>query len=221
MSTGSPIWDFVSSGCHSRKTVSACSSVGFLGYLDMVNRLLMISNLDSKLNVSALDLKSLNKDLPIHFVTNRHKRETEKEDSLLDISVAQIDAEIQKVLGLRAKMQSAFTQEVRLEIVSKLYARGFFEIKGIVRKVAQRLYCSEATIYRYLSQLRNPPNKMDRHSVEVSSAECRSLIFRWQDTPPAGALPLPRLHWRGAFFFFPAAWRMACAQWCCAARPRV
>ncbi len=28
-------------------------------YLDMVNRLLMISNLDSKLNVSALDLKSL------------------------------------------------------------------------------------------------------------------------------------------------------------------
>ena len=67
-------------------------------YLDMVNRLLMISNLDSKLNVSALDLKSLNKDLPIHFVTNRHKRETEKEDSLLDISVAQIDAEIQKVL---------------------------------------------------------------------------------------------------------------------------
>lgn len=122
-------------------------------YLDMVNRLLMISNLDSKLNVSALDLKSLNKDLPIHFVTNRHKRETEKEDSLLDISVAQIDAEIQKVLGLRAKMQSAFTQEIRLEIVSKLYARGFFEIKGIVRKVAQRLYCSEATIYRYLSQL--------------------------------------------------------------------
>ena len=50
-------------------------------------------------------------------------------------------------------MQSAFTQEVRLEIVSKLYARGFFEIKGIVRKVAQRLYYSEATIYRYLSQL--------------------------------------------------------------------
>lgn len=122
-------------------------------YLDMVNRLLMISNLDSKLNVSALDLRSLNKDLPIHFDTNRHKRETEKEDSLLDISVVQIDAEIQKVLGMRAKMQSAFTQEVRLEIVSKLYARGIFEIKGIVRKVAQRLYCSEATIYRYLSQL--------------------------------------------------------------------
>lgn len=191
-------------------------------YLDMVNRLLMISNLDSKLNVSALDLKSLNKDLPIHFVTNRHKRETEKEDSLLDISVAQIDAEIQKVLGLRAKMQSAFTQEVRLEIVSKLYARGFLRS----RESSARWH-SGSTVRRPRStgifrNWRNPPNKMDRHSVEVSSAECRSLIFRWQDTPPAGALPLPRLHWRGAFFLFfrrRGGWRAP--QWCCAARPRV
>lgn len=130
-------------------------------YLDMVNRLLTISNLDSKLNLSGLNPRELNKDNLIRFPSAQRRMEEDKEDSLLDISLVQIDAEIQKVLGSRAKSQSAITQEVRLEIVSKLYRRGFFEIKGIVRRVAQRLYCSEATIYRYLSQLEKKTKPCD------------------------------------------------------------
>lgn len=45
------------------------------------------------------------------------------------------------------------TAAERIQIVCELDRRGVFLVKGSIAEVAQRLNCSEATIYRYLQQL--------------------------------------------------------------------
>ncbi len=45
------------------------------------------------------------------------------------------------------------TAAERIQIVRELDRRGVFLVKGSIAEVAQRLNCSEATIYRYLQQL--------------------------------------------------------------------
>lgn len=45
------------------------------------------------------------------------------------------------------------TQKEKIMIVEKLNAMHLFQIKGAISKTATRLYCSEATIYRYLSKI--------------------------------------------------------------------
>lgn len=48
----------------------------------------------------------------------------------------------------------ALTTEERLYIISVLDARGYFRLKGAVREVTGVLHCSQASVYRYLAQLR-------------------------------------------------------------------
>lgn len=45
------------------------------------------------------------------------------------------------------------TQKEKLAVVRALQARGIFAVKGAVGEVAQALGCSNASVYRYLSQL--------------------------------------------------------------------
>lgn len=47
------------------------------------------------------------------------------------------------------------TSEERLRIISVLDANGTFLLKGAVKDVAAGLHCSQASVYRYLSQLKN------------------------------------------------------------------
>ena len=47
------------------------------------------------------------------------------------------------------------TSEERLRIISVLDADGIFLLKGAVKDVAAGLHCSQASVYRYLSQLKN------------------------------------------------------------------
>lgn len=47
------------------------------------------------------------------------------------------------------------TQEERQKIVSQLYDRGMFQLKGAVPFAIEKLGVSQATIYRYLNKLRN------------------------------------------------------------------
>lgn len=49
----------------------------------------------------------------------------------------------------------ALTTEERLYIISVLDSRGYFRLKGAVREVTEVLHCSQASVYRYLAQLRN------------------------------------------------------------------
>lgn len=44
-------------------------------------------------------------------------------------------------------------QEEKVTIVGKLHESGVFHVKGSVSIVAERLHCSEATVYRYLSKI--------------------------------------------------------------------
>ena len=48
----------------------------------------------------------------------------------------------------------ALTTEERLYIISVLDSRGYFRLKGAVREVTEVLHCSQASVYRYLAQLR-------------------------------------------------------------------
>lgn len=47
------------------------------------------------------------------------------------------------------------TQEERMIMVKKLQDLGFFKLKGAVQYAAKRLGCSSASIYRYLSEIKN------------------------------------------------------------------
>lgn len=46
------------------------------------------------------------------------------------------------------------TSEERLQIIQSLEADGYFLIKGAVKDIAETLQCSQASVYRYLSQIK-------------------------------------------------------------------
>ena len=48
----------------------------------------------------------------------------------------------------------ALTSEERLHIISELEKHGYFRLKGAVREVTEVLHCSQASVYRYLTQPR-------------------------------------------------------------------
>lgn len=59
-----------------------------------------------------------------------------------------------KVIGSgEAVVRERLTQEDRLQIINELNHNGLFQIKGAVSEAAEYLYCSEASVYRYLSKL--------------------------------------------------------------------
>ena len=47
------------------------------------------------------------------------------------------------------------TPEERLQIIAALDEGGIFLLKGAVKDAAAALYCSQASIYRYLTQIRS------------------------------------------------------------------
>jgi predicted transcriptional regulator YheO len=53
------------------------------------------------------------------------------------------------------------TQERRLAIIERLVDRGIFLLKGSVISVAQKLQCSEASLYRYISMITRKRRKAD------------------------------------------------------------
>ncbi len=53
------------------------------------------------------------------------------------------------------------TTDERMSIISSLEKKGIFLLKGSVQNVAENLHCSSASVYRYLSQLKNIVFKSD------------------------------------------------------------
>lgn len=51
------------------------------------------------------------------------------------------------------------TQEERISVVKQLNEQGFFKLKGAVKYAARQLFCSTASIYRYLNELKNNTNE--------------------------------------------------------------
>lgn len=62
---------------------------------------------------------------------------------------------IKDVVGDTAIPASRLTMEEKIQIVDELNQSGLFYLKGAVSEVAAQLSSSEATIYRYLSKLKN------------------------------------------------------------------
>lgn len=57
-------------------------------------------------------------------------------------------------LGRLGVPADRLTSEERLQVISALEASGIFLLKGAVKDVAAGLSCSQASVYRYLSQIR-------------------------------------------------------------------
>jgi predicted transcriptional regulator YheO len=60
------------------------------------------------------------------------------------------------VLGVTA---DRLTPEERMKIIASLEASGTFLLKGAVKDVAEALHCSQASVYRYLSQIKKEGNE--------------------------------------------------------------
>ena len=72
-------------------------------------------------------------------------------DSTEAVTMDAINRELER-LGVTA---DRLTSEERLQIISALVDGGIFLLKGSVKDVAAGLHCSQASVYRYLSQVRN------------------------------------------------------------------
>ena len=59
-----------------------------------------------------------------------------------------------EIAGLNRPSDSGQASEERLHIISELEKHGYFRLKGAVREVTEVLHCSQASVYRYLTQLR-------------------------------------------------------------------
>ena len=57
-----------------------------------------------------------------------------------------------EALGVTAER---LTSDERVKIIAALESNGIFLLKGAVKDVAAGLHCSQASVYRYLSQLKN------------------------------------------------------------------
>ncbi|MCI8649457.1 MAG: transcriptional regulator [Anaerotruncus sp.] len=70
---------------------------------------------------------------------------------------------LSQVLAKNSAPVDRLTQEEKMKIVGALEQRGVFMLKGAVHYIAQRLCCSQASIYRYLSKIsknqQDPQNK--------------------------------------------------------------
>lgn len=64
-----------------------------------------------------------------------------------------IDTVFKENIDLSIIPTRRLTQDEKIAMVGKLYENGVFHIKGAVANVAERLHCSEATIYRYLNKI--------------------------------------------------------------------
>lgn len=68
-----------------------------------------------------------------------------------------VDA-INRELDRMGIVPDRLTSEERLKVITALEASGTFLLKGAVKSAAASLHCSQASIYRYLSQIKNPEN---------------------------------------------------------------
>ena len=62
---------------------------------------------------------------------------------------------IEQITGRAGLPSNRLTMDEKIRIVDSLQKSGLFHLKGAVGEVASQLNASEATIYRYLSKLRN------------------------------------------------------------------
>ncbi len=85
--------------------------------------------------------------------------EQAKQTTLFNSVSTATDAAMLSVLNTSELSADRLTQEEKIEIIRVLEQNGTFSLKGAIAVVANRLSCSSASIYRYLSKIHNeqPP----------------------------------------------------------------
>lgn len=128
-------------------------------YFDMAVRLFKISNLNEKIDIpgSAADaVKYVKSNSIIRITSTTPSQDSDKvEDNFgrVESVISKIDEVIIDIMGTQVHEQPAYTQDKKTEIVERLNSLGIFKIKGMIKIVSEKLYCSSATIYRYLSSM--------------------------------------------------------------------
>lgn len=69
------------------------------------------------------------------------------------------EAALASVMNFSDLPADRLTKEERLKIIRLMDQKGIFTLKGAVPIVAQKLSCSQASIYRYLSKIHQSPEK--------------------------------------------------------------
>jgi predicted transcriptional regulator YheO len=78
------------------------------------------------------------------------KTDTEgRRENFIDHAEAAIKSVLEE-FGIAENERETFTQEERLAIVERLMDRGAFLVRGSVSSAAEKLRCSEASLYRYI-----------------------------------------------------------------------
>lgn len=98
--------------------------------------------------------KLINGDQPINPTDSSKKTKPQQYYEIHSFSVEKlINKVIDESVTYYGVPQERLTAEEKLDIVRKLDNKGIFLVKGSIAEVAKKLYCSEATIYRYLQQI--------------------------------------------------------------------
>ena len=126
-------------------------------YFDMALKLFKMSNLNNKIDLpvsaaEAIRTVSASSMVNIPIINHVSEKQADWVDPA-DSLVSSIDTVIAEVMGSQIKEQPAYTQDKRTEIVERLYSMGLFNIKGMVKTVSEKLYCSSASVYRYISSI--------------------------------------------------------------------
>jgi len=86
--------------------------------------------------------------------------ENSEEENFYNSIAAVADDALLSVMNSSSVPADRLTQDEKMEIVGLLNRKGVFMLKGAVNEVAEKLFCSPASIYRYLGKLnreRKPP----------------------------------------------------------------
>lgn len=119
--------------------------MGMITINTKVKELLEVRNIIDKL---------INGDQPIEPTDSYKKAKPEQYYETYSLSVIElINKVIEESVADYGVPQERLTAEERLAIVRKLDDKGIFLVKGSIGEVARKLFCSEATIYRYLQQI--------------------------------------------------------------------
>ncbi len=83
------------------------------------------------------------------------EQKKEKVTEHLSTSVEELTFDsIDSVIGELGVAPDRLNKEEKLSVIRKLYSNGIFILKGAVNETAERLFISEASVYRYLNQIK-------------------------------------------------------------------
>lgn len=143
-------------------TMLRSSSFFIRGETNEVELLLCINFTDARyrdLSDRLLKLRHPDAFVDINFVYNKEKatkewdRSRNAESFHGSVSSAIEDA-IEQVFNRTGVPVDRLKMDEKLEIIDILEKKGVFKLKSTVKQVAQKLHCSQASIYRYLTQIK-------------------------------------------------------------------